>query len=383
MVSEAQIARKKVMEDLFQKTQAPTDPRTVRCTKDGVEIVDPSELTEEDNYHLVGATEGVESPVRDSPVKDTVSEKKVEIVPIKAEETQPKMVPITVEEDDDSSDSDSGPITFATVSAKKTAANEAVQSNDHAKAVELLTSAIFDVEGEEGFRPMEGVTVEFRSILYSNRALCHLALQKWEAAKNDCARAEMFNEKNIKARFRRAVACKHLGEFGQALKDVNAVLEHYEGDDGPAEELKEEIVAGLQAEQKRRKEAVLAKTSSPPKGPNVPAIAPRSAYELECALHALRKHPEAVKEYVSKRLGAKLITSFFAKNAIEPDVLGMIVSAVESLVAEEAMDVAAGQDYVSRLVKTRMPRTQFMMLSDAEQSGTFLKPSIHLTTPKA
>lgn len=64
-----------------------------------------------------------------------------------------------------------------------------------------------------------------RVLLWSNRAMCHLQLEQFEAAAADCSAALAVEPANEKARYRRAQAHVGLGSFAKAFTDVRMVLQ--------------------------------------------------------------------------------------------------------------------------------------------------------------
>ncbi|RNF03707.1 putative TPR-repeat protein [Trypanosoma rangeli] len=61
-------------------------------------------------------------------------------------------------------------------------------------------------------------------VLYGNRALCHLKLERWEEAERDASACLRLNHSNPKGYFRRAMARKQLGNLKGARTDLEAVL---------------------------------------------------------------------------------------------------------------------------------------------------------------
>ncbi|ESL12191.1 TPR-repeat protein [Trypanosoma rangeli SC58] len=61
-------------------------------------------------------------------------------------------------------------------------------------------------------------------VLYGNRALCHLKLERWEEAERDASACLRLNRSNPKGYFRRAMARKQLGNLKGARTDLEAVL---------------------------------------------------------------------------------------------------------------------------------------------------------------
>uniref|UniRef100_A0A7M4FSV6 Sperm associated antigen 1 n=1 Tax=Crocodylus porosus TaxID=8502 RepID=A0A7M4FSV6_CROPO len=62
------------------------------------------------------------------------------------------------------------------------------------------------------------------STVYTNRALCHLKLCKYEEAKQDCDRVLQIEDTNIKAFYRRALAYKGLQNYQASVDDLRKVL---------------------------------------------------------------------------------------------------------------------------------------------------------------
>ena len=66
---------------------------------------------------------------------------------------------------------------------------------------------------------------EERSILYSNRAACHLTKEEYVEAEEDCTAAIALNENYLKAILRRAHAREKLDKLSPALEDYQKVVE--------------------------------------------------------------------------------------------------------------------------------------------------------------
>ncbi|XP_006029329.1 sperm-associated antigen 1 isoform X1 [Alligator sinensis] len=62
------------------------------------------------------------------------------------------------------------------------------------------------------------------STVYTNRALCHLKLCKYEEAKQDCNHVLQIEDTNIKAFYRRALAYKGLQNYQASVDDLRKVL---------------------------------------------------------------------------------------------------------------------------------------------------------------
>eukprot|EP00927_Polykrikos_kofoidii_P000032 TRINITY_DN10015_c0_g1_i12.p1 TRINITY_DN10015_c0_g1~~TRINITY_DN10015_c0_g1_i12.p1 ORF type:complete len:1536 (+),score=338.32 TRINITY_DN10015_c0_g1_i12:699-5306(+) len=65
---------------------------------------------------------------------------------------------------------------------------------------------------------------DLHSVLYSNRAFAYSKLKKWAQVEEDCNAALALNDANVKARFRRAMACYELGKDEAALSDIEQAL---------------------------------------------------------------------------------------------------------------------------------------------------------------
>eukprot|EP00960_Hanusia_phi_P077522 768706-Hanusia_phi.AAC.1 len=58
------------------------------------------------------------------------------------------------------------------------------------------------------------------SLLYSNRAACHLKLRAWQHAISDASASIMCDANNVKSYHRRALAYRQLARFSDAVKDI-------------------------------------------------------------------------------------------------------------------------------------------------------------------
>ncbi|CAK0800777.1 unnamed protein product, partial [Prorocentrum cordatum] len=111
---------------------------------------------------------------------------------------------------------------------------------------------------------VSNVPSELLSILYANRAFAQIKLQKWAEADSDCSNALSINGKNVKARYRRAMARYEMNMAEAALKDVDQVLQELPDDqkEGEAAELKRTIEAKLRVSSPK----VAEPSSEPPPG---------------------------------------------------------------------------------------------------------------------
>ncbi|XP_033902501.3 mitochondrial import receptor subunit TOM34-like [Acipenser ruthenus] len=94
--------------------------------------------------------------------------------------------------------------------ALKEEGNAFVKKGEHKAAVEKYTESI-------ELNPKEVTT-------YTNRALCHLSLKKYQEAKTDSAEALKLDPGNVKALYRRAQAHKELKDYKACVADLNALL---------------------------------------------------------------------------------------------------------------------------------------------------------------
>ncbi|MBZ3890128.1 Mitochondrial import receptor subunit TOM34 [Sciurus carolinensis] len=104
--------------------------------------------------------------------------------------------------------------------------NELVKKGNHKKAIEKYSESLL-------FSNLESTT-------YSNRALCHLALNQDKEAVKDCTEALKLDGKNVKALYRRAQAYKALKDYKSSLADISSLLQ-IEPRNGPAQKLRQEV----------------------------------------------------------------------------------------------------------------------------------------------
>jgi DnaJ family protein C protein 7 len=90
------------------------------------------------------------------------------------------------------------------------------QGNDHfarhqnAQAITVYTQALGIDEKNR----------EFNAKLYGNRAACHVRMQNWEEAKNDCDQALLIMPDYTKVLLRRATCLTELEMFAEAVRDL-------------------------------------------------------------------------------------------------------------------------------------------------------------------
>lgn len=223
---------------------------------------------------------------------------------------------------------------------------------------------------------VDGVTAEFRSVLFSNRAFARIKLELWEDAAADCTSALELNENNVKARYRAATARLKIGQLDQALADVQAVLASSGEKANPdAEALKDEILKQIrEKQQQRREEQVTKLTTGSARGsraPQAPSTSPKNAYEMQRHFNSLKRHPTVLAEYVKKSIPPSLIPNLFKRSSIEPDALGQVITALRSSVeTDPELGPSTCLAYLSALVRTYGADIQFKMLSEKELQGT-------------
>ncbi|CAD5206906.1 unnamed protein product [Bursaphelenchus okinawaensis] len=113
----------------------------------------------------------------------------------------------------------------------KERANGLVREGKHSVAIDEYKEALtlldqlmlMEKPGEPEWKELEAQTVP----LYSNLALCYLALQSYREAGNAATEALKRDPTNEKALFRRAKARVQLYEFDEAEEDLSLFLEHY------------------------------------------------------------------------------------------------------------------------------------------------------------
>nr|BAC85180.1 unnamed protein product [Homo sapiens] len=82
------------------------------------------------------------------------------------------------------------------------------------------------------------------SATYSNRALCYLVLKQYTEAVKDCTEALKLDGKNVKAFYRRAQAHKALKDYKSSFADISNLLQ-IEPRNGPAQKLRQEVKQNL------------------------------------------------------------------------------------------------------------------------------------------
>jgi len=207
--------------------------------------------------------------------------------------------------------------------------------------------------------------------LQSNKAGAYVRTENWKEAEAAADAALTAKPSNMKALWRRAVARSELGQLDTALKDVAAVLEDYntKNKESPeAEDLKARILAKIKVRQDQRRAELstqhvrkVVRSRAPP----VPTTPPKNGYEFQRILNSLKRHPEALTEYLKKSVAPTLLPSLFQKSAMETDILAQVVSCLHSNMGG-ALEPAACGEYLKFLLKTKLADIQFAMLSAEE-----------------
>ena len=70
---------------------------------------------------------------------------------------------------------------------------------------------------------MESIS-ELKLAHFSNLAMCHVKLENYEKARDNCTRAIAMDPSNVKALFRRGKCHSHLGALDEAKRDFEHVL---------------------------------------------------------------------------------------------------------------------------------------------------------------
>ena len=99
------------------------------------------------------------------------------------------------------------------------------QGNAHYSAKQFDDAIRCYTEALELTRPDDEEFSYSIAVFYSNRAACHLQLQSWEDAVEDCSAALDKSPRYVKALMRRATALEALDRLEDALQDYHAVLE--------------------------------------------------------------------------------------------------------------------------------------------------------------
>jgi len=109
---------------------------------------------------------------------------------------------------------------------------------------------------------------DLNSIIHSNRAFAYIKLNRWSDAEADCCKSLALNERNTKAKYRRALACFELQKTKAALEDVEHVLKEMPdpSKNKEASELKARILKALEETEGGAKPTAKPTSASPAAG---------------------------------------------------------------------------------------------------------------------
>ena len=130
---------------------------------------------------------------------------------------------------------------------------------------------------------------------HTNAAACHVRLEQWEAAVSSAASALAVDATNVKALFRRGVACSRLGRMAQAKADLTAVV-RADPKNRDARTVLEVVVAALK-EEKESERARLSKAFSSEKGLYAAEEARERKRNAEEAQRVVREEEALKKEW--------------------------------------------------------------------------------------
>ena len=130
---------------------------------------------------------------------------------------------------------------------------------------------------------------------HTNAAACHVRLEQWEAAVSSAASALAVDATNVKALFRRGVACSRLGRMAQAKADLTAVV-RADPKNRDARTVLEVVVAALK-EEKESERARLSKAFSSEKGLYAAEEARERKRNAEEAQRIVREEEALKKEW--------------------------------------------------------------------------------------
>ena len=130
---------------------------------------------------------------------------------------------------------------------------------------------------------------------HTNAAACHVRLEQWEAAVASAGSALAVDATNVKALYRRGVACSRLGRMAQAKTDLTAVV-RADPKNRDARTVLEVVVAALK-EEKESERARLSKAFSSEKGLYAAEEAREQKRKLEEAQRLVREEEALRKEW--------------------------------------------------------------------------------------
>ena len=137
--------------------------------------------------------------------------------------------------------------------------NEVLNLKDEANKLYKLDEypAAMEIYGR-GLELCRSQLDDLRSVLFSNRAACHLSLSGYSEAEDDCTKAIELNEKYVKALSRRACAREKLEKLSLALEDYESVIK-LQPDSKPALEAVRRLPKEIEVQQEKMKEECISK----------------------------------------------------------------------------------------------------------------------------
>ena len=108
-------------------------------------------------------------------------------------------------------------VAISSVLTHKARGNKLVSTGNFEAASNSYTDALISL-------PDESYLVPTRLALLTNRALCYLAIKKFEECRADCDAALQLDDKSVKAFYRRAQAYGAMNELKKGIQDLKAVL---------------------------------------------------------------------------------------------------------------------------------------------------------------
>jgi DnaJ homolog subfamily C member 7 len=143
--------------------------------------------------------------------------------------------------DPDNSDARTWLRTMKKLERARNEANDNFKRGRYPEAVDQYTEAV-------KIDPKNRVT---NAKLIGNRALCHMKLKAWDAAREDCDQALKLDPTYMKAKRTRAKATGEGGDWEQAVKDLKSLSEENPGDNDLAKELRN---AEIELKKSKRKD---------------------------------------------------------------------------------------------------------------------------------
>ncbi|KAE9347909.1 hypothetical protein PF008_g7609 [Phytophthora fragariae] len=165
--------------------------------------------------------------------------------------------------------------------------NQCFQKGKFLAAIDMYTEAIVLAPG--------------RSLYYSNRALCHSKLQRWESCRDDCQAALKFDALNAKASYVLGTSLMHLLAFDAAVEALNTALSSAQKTDKPRA-FQQDIATELRRVKKRQWQRSASRVTTSMEVMHEPVTTPNGvSYERRCLEEHLR-HNGAIDPLTRKKL---------------------------------------------------------------------------------